>query len=300
MRRPSASVVLLLSALPALAATGEVPAGWSFPPDQVRFYVYTLNQDTTFASAGDTLKYTSSFTWKLGMSGQPAAAERAKVNVTGIRIQASHRGPDRTVEIDSSRAPGERGEQDPLLGGLLALHGVTLTLDLDPRTGQVAGVSGGEAIVANVNRLVPAAFPGEPPPLDAAARQTYSAEALARWWTQALARPPADGKPQTIALGAGPTALIEGSAERRWTGLAWTAALPAGTAHLPVRLSPDPNPVEGKLHGLSGEGRIESAADGWPDLIEGRLTFTLTLTALTQPVEQKNEIRWRLKQVQVK
>ncbi len=298
MRCLSWSVALLGSVLPALRA-GDAPAAWSFPPDQVRFYVYTLTQDTTFASAGDTLKYTSSFTWKLGMSGQPAGPGRARVNLTGIRIQASHRGPDRTAEIDSSRAAGERGEQDPLLGGLLALHGVTLTLDLEPRTGQVASVAGGESIIANLNRLVPAAFPGEPPPLDAAARETYSPEALARWWSQALARPPADGKPQTIALGAGPTAPIAGSAERRWNGAAWTAVLPAGSDHLPVRLSPDPSPVEGKLHAFSGEGRSAAAADGWPDLIEGRLAFTLTLTALTQPVEQKHEIRWRLKQVQV-
>jgi hypothetical protein len=286
-------VSLLMAALagaPAAAADDPPPhvaAGYSFVAKQHRTYAYELRQDVVFASAGDTLTYTTRMLWTFVMMPITVAADRAELAVSILTVKASLEGPASRHVYDSSERDPER-RRDPLFAHLAALDGARLMVTVDPRTGAVAQVDGGDAIAAAVAKAEPSKVdPSEPSPLAAAAREAYGSGSLARMWGEMLALPAS--APQRVAL----AAPFAGELERVWTGSAFTWQLPAGVDHADVRLGRDPVRVSGSLTEVAGAGRID-LAEGMPGTAEGDLTFTLTLDALTQPVVQHHRLHWKL------
>jgi hypothetical protein len=158
---------------------------------------------------------------------------------------------------------------------------------LDPRNGAVSEVRGGDELVKRLNKRFPPAFPGDPPPLEAAGRAVYGNEALVRQWNQLLALPA--GGVQVVPLGP----PLDAALERTWKGPAYTLALPAARPRIEVQLLKDPTPVAGVLSDLAGTGQV-SLLDGVPGRASGELGFTLTLSALTQPVVQRHKLTWTL------
>jgi hypothetical protein len=267
---------------PLAAADGYQPA-----PDTVRFYAWTTEQEVAWESAGDQLRFASRLTWKLGLRAAEVAVDRTVLKATIIAVSASHRGPGVEAEVDSATG---KGGDDPLLGHLLALPGITLTLTVDPATGAVAAVEGGEAIIAAINRRAPAAVPGDPPPFDAQAQAAYGPEALARLWSQILSLPSAAA--QRVAL---PPPFSRGELERSWTGTRWTARLPAGDPPA-FELSREPAAIRGTLTALGGQGGLRLAG-GLPAEAEGELKLGLAFDAMTQPVTTSTTLRWTLKTI---
>lgn len=276
-----------LRAADAPAATPAATAGYGFTAKASQLYVYSTKQTVAWESVGDRLTYTSTLTWKFALTVAEATAERALLDATILRIQATHDGPGSHRQIDSGAKDGEDGGSDPLLGHLLALNGSILRVVVAPGTGQVSEVTGGEAIIARINKRAPAQTPGDAPPLDAAARTAFSGEALARIWNQLLALPAASA----TRLPLGPP--LNGEVERTWTGNTYTVKLPAGVDRLNATLVGDPTPVAVVLSELTGSGST-SQAKGMPGTGKGELAFTLTFQALTQPVVQRHILTWEL------
>ncbi len=274
----------------AAVETASPPAsGYAFTVNHPVVYVYDLTQSVGWESAGDKLAYTTTLAWSFTLRATAVAAERVDLEAVILAVQASHIGPGSAHRIDSRAEADQDGGDDALLGHLLALKGAVLTLVMDPRTGRVAEVHGGESIVERINRRAPAPFPGEAPPLAAQATALYSSAALARQWSEMFALP-GDGGVQPIAL----AAPLAGTIERRWNGTTYTLALPSGTDHLDAQLVKDPNPVSASLGKLVGSGK-EALVGGLLHEATGDLAFTLTLSALTQPVVQSHHLTWRLR-----
>lgn len=271
----------------ALAAAED---GYQFTTTQNLAYLSTITQRVSWDSAGDRLEYTSSVSWKFVLLPVAVTPERAELAVTITRVTASHQGPGSARRVDSLLPAEQDGHEDALLGHLLELKGATLTVIVDPRTGAVAEVRGGDELVKRVNHRFPAAFPGDPPPLEGAAKAAFGSAALARQWSQLLALPSAE--PQRVPL----AQPLAGELERRWTGSAFTLALPMGIDHLDGELLKDPTPVTARLSELAGSGRVEPK-QGVPNTTAGDLRFTLTLNALTQPVVQRHQLTWSLTRV---
>lgn len=272
---------------PATTPAATAQPGYTFTVGSNRFYAYSLKQTVGWNSAGDQLAYTSTLTWKFLLTVAEATPTRAVLNATILRVQATHEGPGSRRMVDSGAKDGEDGGDDALLGHLLALNGAVLNVVIDPTTGQVSDVHGGEAIIARINKRVPSAIPGDPPPLDTAARTTFSGEALARIWNQLLAQPSAT--PVRVPLGP----PLQGEIERTWQGSTYTLRLPAGVERLNATLVGDPTPVSVVLSNLTGSGGT-GVADGLPGPAKGDLAFTLTFQALTQPVLQRHTLAWEL------
>jgi hypothetical protein len=277
----------------AAAATGPGPAaaGYQFAAGKTTLYTYDLSQQVEWQSAGDTLSYTSSVGWEFSLTPQQLASERCELAVVILHIAASHAGPAGSHLVDSRLPVDRNGRDDPLLGHLLALDGAQLTVVLDPRTGAVEAVRGGEEIVKRINQRFPAASEGEVPPLDAQSRAAYGSAALARLWGEMLALPAGDGVVQTVPLN-GPLA---GSIERSWQGARYTLSLPKGTEHLDGALFSDPTPVTASVSAVSGGGETVLRG-GLPSTSSGELRFVVTLSALTQPVVQRHHLSWTLRQ----
>lgn len=292
----AAALAGLAQAAPCAEAPAQpaaaIPATYAFVKDRPAVYIYDLHQDVEWESAGDKLAYTSTVLWKFVILPESVAAERVELGVTILRVQATHTGPGSRHVVDSGETPERSGGSDPLLGHLIDLEGKTLTVVVDPRSGAVAEVRGGEAIVAAINKRFPAPFPNDPPPLDADSRAAYSSPVLARMWSELLALPPEHGGDQQVVLGE----PLAGTVVRRWSGSAYTVALPAGVDHLDAQLIKGATPVDASLGALDGKGQVQ-LKDGQPHLANGDLRFTLTLNALTQPVVQRHRIRWELRQV---
>lgn len=282
MRWPVRAALLAL-----LFAAAPAAEGYAFAPKVARMYDYTLDQTVTWESADDRLEYRTAIRWRFALRGVAVDGATATVNATYLRVTATHTGPAADHAVDSAR--GE-GPVDPVVGHLAAFDGITLGLTIDQPSGRVTAVSGGEAIIAAIRAKHPAAMPGDPPPLDAAARALYAPEALAAWWSQILTLPSAE--PQTVPL----TAPLAGNLVRTWSGTGYTLGLPAGTSELPLTLLGEPTPVTGMLREVTGGGSA-TLAEGMPGAADGRLSFTLALTALTQPVTQRHALTWRLARV---
>jgi hypothetical protein len=271
----------------AAPAAAAVP-GYRFTVGRNQLYAYSLDQAVTWESAGDRLEYHTKLTWKFLLAVTEATAGRAVLEITILRVQATHDGPGSRRLVDSGRPEGQDGSDDPLIGHLLALNGAVLTVVVDPATGRVAEVRGGEAIVARINQRAPAPFAGDPPPLEAQAKASFGSEALARLWSQLLALPTT--MPERVPLGP----PLGGEVERTWQANgAYVLAFPGGVDRLSVKLVPDPTPVETTLSELGGSGRI-AQNDGLPGESKGEVLFTLTFNALTQPVAQRHRLQWRL------
>ncbi len=252
-------------------------------PDQLVIYRWETMQKAEWKSAGDDLRYDTTIAWDLAMRCVKTDGPRMTLAVTFIKVQAVHKGPGTAIRVDS--ASGE-GVDDPLLGHLIVLVGKVLTIDVERATGRVVTVSGAEEVLAAINQRAPAAVPGDPPPLEAQAKAAYGPEALARLWSQILALPEAGTE---VGL---PAPFTSGTMTRTWKDLVWTVALPEGK--LPAfELAKDPAPVRGTVSKLSGTGFLSLSA-GLPAKAAGKLTFTLDINAMTQPVLTVNEITWTL------
>lgn len=252
-------------------------------PDQLVIYRWETTQKAQWKSAGDDLRYATTIAWDLAMRCVKTDGPRMTLAATFIKVQATHAGPGTAIRVDS--ASGD-GVDDPLLGHLIVLVGKTLTLDVERATGRVVTVSGAEEVLAAINQRAPAAVPGDPPPLEAQAKAAYGPEALARLWSQILALP--EGGTE-VAL---PAPFTSGTMTRTWKDLGWTVALPEGTSPA-FELAKEPSPVRGTVSKLSGTGSLALSA-GLPVQAAGKLTFTLDINAMTQPVQTVNEISWTL------
>jgi hypothetical protein len=176
-------------------------------------------------------------------------------------------------------------DPDPLLGHLTALEGITLVLTVDPATGLVEQVAGTDELARRIAAAVPNRLdPSGPSPLATAARATYTPEALARLWTTVLALPQGPAR-LPLAPPAG------GTLERTWNGTAWTARLAEGS--VPVTVGTPPTDVTGTLADLTGNGSL-TLDGGLPRTAQGEVSFTMRLTALTQPVESRHRMTWAL------
>lgn len=275
------------------ASAAAVATGYTFTAKASQLYVYSVKQTVAWESAGDQLSYTSTLTWKFALTVAEATAERAVLDATILRVQATHDGPGSRRQVDSGAKIGEDGSEDPLLGHLLALNGTILRVVVAPDTGLVSEVSGGEAIIARINQRAPALTPGDTPPLDAAARAAFSNEALTRIWNQLLAVPSAT--PTRLPLGA----PLHGEVVRTWTGNTYAVAQPAGAGPLNAALVGDPTPVAVTLSDLKGGGTTNilptgAIGAGMPGNAKGDLSFVATFQALTQPVTQRHTLSWEL------
>jgi hypothetical protein len=274
---------------PAATTTPAPPAptAYAFTAKANQLYVYSVKQAVAWESAGDQLSYTSTLTWKFALTVAETSAERAVLDATILRVQATHDGPGSHRQVDSGAKDGDDGGNDPLLGHLIALNGAILRVVVAPGTGQVSEVSGGDAIIARINKRAPAQTPGDTPPLDAAARAAFSGEALTRIWNQLLALPAAG----TTRVPLGPP--LNGEIERSWTGNTYHLKLPGGVDHLNATLVGDPTPVAVVLSELTGTGTTNQTK-GMPGPATGELSFKLTFQALTQPVVQRHTLSWEL------
>jgi hypothetical protein len=272
---------------PAVAA----PAGYQFAVGKTTLYTYDLSQQVEWASAGDNLAYTSTVGWEFSLTPQLVTPERCELAVVILHIAASHGGPGGRHAVDSRLPVDQNGRDDPLLGHLLALDGAQLAVVLDPRSGLVEAVRGGEEIVKRINQRFPAAVDGEVPPLDAQSRSAYGSAGLSRLWGELLALPGGDGALQSMPL-AGPVA---GTVVRRWQAGRYTLSLPDGTTHLDGTLLSDPTPVTASVSMVDGGGTT-ALRGGLPFTSSGELRFLVTLSALTQPVVQRHHLSWTLRQ----
>lgn len=288
MPRCTAVAVIAALALAASAAAAEPTiAGWRFVAKQPHLYKYELASRTELTTAGETLVYTTALTWRFVLAASEVTPERVRLGATILGVQARMDGPGTSHAIDTADR-STHAEQDPLFGHLFALEGAGFSIDLDPRTGAVAAVRGGEAVAAKIAAREPSPFGAdEPSPLQAQASAAYSSEALSRLWSQLLAVPAAGETRVPLS------APLSGEIVRRWQGDAYTWQLPAGTDSLAVTVGNGPLAMAGTLTELSGGGSV-SERGGVPGGASGELAFTLSLTALTQPTSQRQTLRWTL------
>jgi len=277
-------VALLLGCGWALTA-----AEYHFKVGETRRYLVETKQEVAWDSAGDHLAYTSSIATMQGWKCIANDGGVATVEATIIRVIAKHQGPGSDHQFDSAlRMSSDPSVADPLLGHLKALDGVTLTLRISQTTGATQ-VSGGERIAETIAKRAPNLMdPTSPSPLAAQAQQAYSDANLSRIWSQTLALPV--GAPQQIPLGE----PLTGTLTRTWKGMSYTlTGEVAGTA----TLAKEPTAVTAAISAVGGDGKLSLAADQWPGTVAGNLHFTLTISALTQPVVQQHTVTWQLAQV---
>jgi len=287
--------LLILAAV--LGACGSTAAaadsGWHFAPGDPHVYLYSVQDQTSFESAGDKLTYSSAFSWKLVLARHdvPSVSGRIALGVSILRITASLDGPASHHAIDTD-APSSEARHDPLFGHLFDLNGAGFVLQLDPLTGMVSAVSGGEQVAARIAKSEPSAFSeDEASPLEAAARAAYSSQALSAIYSQLLALPV--GGSQDVPL----TPPLQGTLVRTWNGGQYALALPQGTTSLPITLGNGPLAVTGTLSEVAGSGNV-APHRGVPGTADGHLAFTLTLTALTQPVVEHQVLTWTMHEIQ--
>lgn len=264
-------------------------AEYSFKVGEIRRYLVETKQEVAWDSAGDHLAFTSSIAtmqvWKcIARDGGIATVE-----ATILRVIAKHQGPGSVHSFDSAlKMSSDPSVSDPLLGHLKALDGVTLTLRISQTTGATQ-VSGGERIAETIAKRAPNLMdPTLPSPLAAQAQQTYSDANLSRIWSQTLALP--SGAPQPVPLGE----PLTGTLTRTWKGTSYSLTGDLGGT---VIMAKEPTAVTATISAVGGDGKTSLTADQWPGAVGGSLHFTLTMSALTQPVVQQHTVTWQLAQV---
>lgn len=276
------SALLALSALSAFATL--TAADYAIAPGPVRLYLVETKQEVSWASGGDTLKFTSSLATSQAWKCSGVSDGVASIQATILRVLATHVGPGSQHNFDSSQQPVE-GIFDPLLGHLKALDGVTLTFAINQSTGNTAVTGGARIAEAIAKRSPNLTDPKAPSPMAAQALSLYSDANLSRTWTQLLARP--NAIPQTVPLGE----PLTGTLLRTWAGDTYTLA---GNVSGSAVLAREPATVTAVVSNVSGSGKTALGADGWPGTASGTLSFTLTLDAVTQPVIQQHVITWQI------
>jgi hypothetical protein len=270
------SCLLLALALSASAVE------YTFTTGQIATYLVETKQTVAWDSAGDHLTFTSTLATNQAWRCVAVTNGTAQVEATILRVSATQSGPGSEHRMNSAQ---REGTDDPLLGHLAALEGVTLRLSIDQATGATT-VTGGARIIAAIAKRAPnPTDPTGPSPLATQAREAYSDATLSRTWSQTLALPTA--APTPLPLGE----PLTGSLLRTWTADRWTLSGDVGGTAL---LAKDPSPVTATVSQAGGEGRLVVGADGWPKVASGTLTFTLAVNALTQPVSQQHRIQWQL------
>jgi hypothetical protein len=271
-----------------LGGVGMSAADYHFKVGEIRRYLAETRQEVAWESAGDHLTFTSSLAtsqaWKCVAENHGIAT----VEVTILRVIAKNQGPGADHRFDSAQNSSSAASADPLLGHLKALDGVTLTMRIDQHSGETQ-VSGGQRIAEAIAKRAPNLIdPTAPSPLAAQAAQAYSDANLSRIWSQTLALPAAT--PQAVPLGE----PLTGSLTRTWKGLAYTLA---GEVVGEALLAKEPTAVRSAMSAVAGEGSLALTADQWPAKASGTLRFTLTMSALTQPVTQQHTVTWQLAQL---
>lgn len=278
-----ASGTLLLAGLAGAVDTPDAD-GWRFTPGQLLIYTYETTQDVSWSSAGDRLSYATTIGWRFILVPKVVAADRAELAVTILSVQASHTGPGLAQTVSSR---DNQGEDSPLLGHLLTLVNACFVITCDPRSGQVASVTGGDEVAARIAAKAPSSFgPGEASPLAEPAKRAYASASLAPLWSRLLTVPGVATR--TITLGPPLGTVIN----ETWKDRAWTWSLPPGATAASVVLATDPAPITAAVADLTGTGTV--AAGVVPQETRGEMNYLLRFNALTQPVEQKHRLRWRL------
>ena len=275
--------ILLLT---VLGSVGLVAAetSYRFSPGPARTYLAETRQEVAWDAAGDQLTYTSTLALSQIWKCVSVDGVNARVEVTTVRVLASHRGPGADHTFDSA-VP--ETASDPLLGHCKALEGVTLTLVIDQSTGATR-VTGGERIAAAIAKRAPNLIdPAAPSPLALQATELYSEANLSRIWSQTLVLPAA---PAELPLGA----PLSGTLLRTWKDLTYQLS---GTPTGSVILAKEPTPVTATASAVTGTGSVTLHADGWPQTCGGSLTYDLNFDALTMPVVQRHQVRWQLARV---
>ena len=264
-------------------------AEYHFKVGEIRRYLAETKQEVAWDSAGDHLAFTSSIAtmqaWKcIAIDGGTATVE-----ATILRVIAKHQGPGSDHQFDSAlRISSDPSVSDPLLGHLKALDGVTLTMRISQTTGATQ-VSGGERIAETIAKRAPNLMdPTSPSPLAAQAQQTYSDANLSRIWSQTLALPA--GASQQVPVGE----PLTGTLTRTWKGTSYTLTGDIGGTAI---MAKEPTAVTAAISAVGGDGKLSLTADQWPGTVGGSLKFTLTMSALTQPVVQQHTVTWQLAQV---
>lgn len=275
--------------LMVLAGSCLSAAEYHFKVGEIRRYLAETRQDVAWQSAADHLTFTSSLStlqaWKCIANSNGIAT----VEATILRVIAKHQGPGSDHRFDSSQnLSTDQAVADPLLGHLKALDGVTLTFRINQTTGETQ-VTGGERIAEAIAKRAPNLLdPTAPSPLAAQAAQAYSDANLSRIWSQTLALPSTTG--QSVPLGE----PLSGTLTRTWKGLGYTlAGEVSGTANI----AKEPTAVTAAISDVGGDGNLTLTADQWPNKVGGKLHFTLTISALTQPVAQQHTVTWQLAQI---
>ena len=279
------SLLATAAAIAGLVAGAPLSAAdYALTPGPVRLYLVETKQEVSWASGGDTLKFSSSLATSQAWKCSGVTAGVAAVQATILRVLSTHTGPGSQHNFDSAQAIAD-GVSDPLLGHLKALDGVTLTFAINQTTGATA-VTGGARIADAITKRAPnLTDPSAPSPLATQAQALYSDANLSRTWTQLLARPTAQA--QTVPLGE----PLTGTLLRTWTGDTYTLA---GSVVGTAVLAREPATVTAMVSAVTGSGTSALGADGWPGTASGTLSFTLTLDAVTQPVIQQHLITWQI------
>lgn len=269
------AIILPVTAHQACAAEAGEPVGLS----RVDRYSYEVKHEVRWRSLDDELTFQTQQLWTFSLTRQPGSMT-AKV----LSIRAIHEGPDRTYRLtvppeDASTTPVQH---DALLGPLAAWVDVRIPLDLDD-DGRIHSLDGSQLREAWLNSLPPGAQAPSAPQLED--------QALAQWWREVLLRPPAESNATELVPLPAP---LHGSVTRQWTGTTYSLSLPAEQPQLTVQLHQHPTPVELVVTDLTGSGRVDLNERGLIDQRRGELAWTLTGTAMTQPVSQYHTIVWRL------
>ncbi|MDA3959766.1 MAG: hypothetical protein PF961_03175 [Planctomycetota bacterium] len=265
-----------------------------FVAKQISVYWYDLKQNVTWRSGGDDLTYHTHLRWQFALIPLEVGPETAQVEARILQVKAEHAGPGSTHSVNSRGPDGHAvGSDDPLLGDMLALVDAPLVLTVDPRSGVVSAVSGGDTIINRLERLHPGP-PGEQSPMAAAARRSYSSERLARLWSRILLVP-SEGE-QSITL----DEPLGGTAIRTWVGDRYELKLPPEAADNPPTavLAAAPNGIELQLTELTGSGSV-LMRDGILRHAGGKAMARFNGTAMTQDLVQQHQITWELGRIEL-
>ncbi|GDY12410.1 hypothetical protein LBMAG53_12880 [Planctomycetota bacterium] len=286
---------MVACAVAALATPAQAGESYAMTAGEGRTYGWHCEQTVFQQTLGDRIEHRTIIDWDLDLLCREVLPDRIRLSLTVLRVQASHQSPGTRSRIDTGADREPDPGKDPVLGHLAVFHHATIGLELDPATGRVLAASGGERLVAAALAHLRAKLQGEPSAILAErTRAAYADPALARMWTRILERPPAGAGSATAALTESwelDGGVVRGAVDRRWSGAAYTLALPAGVRSLPVTISSDPAlPVTGSIESVTGDGVVRPLTGGWPGGMSQSLGFRLVLDASTQPVTQEHRL----------
>ncbi|MFW5828701.1 MAG: hypothetical protein ACOCXA_00430 [Planctomycetota bacterium] len=259
-----ALICLLLSLPLAHAAAHRFEAG------ERRIYIYEASQTVNQHTLDEVLEHRSDLYWEYGLHVMASDADGAELELTILRVRASHRGPAYRESIDS--AESLEADTAPLLGHLLGLVQQQLRLRW----------SNDEGITHVQSDGLPARLA---PPGDIRrdnAERFYGEEALTALWASILLRPGhAGGDWQT-----------GNELPLTWT---WDGTVYEIRSRTPTRiqLGAGATAFTASIDQLEGNGSVTIDDQGVLQEASGKTTWRMRFEALTQAVEQTHELRWQ-------